>query len=80
METHQNKSDQALVRGMLTGFVVGGLVALWNMPRSGSETRRLIRERLDSLFSRVQGESVEESIEMGKAIAHQNQSERASSI
>lgn len=77
MKTQQNDRFVDLIRGVVTGFVVGGMVALWNAPQSGAETRRQIRARLDAFLHRMQGETVEDSIEMGKAIAHQKQTSAA---
>jgi gas vesicle protein len=76
---------------MMLGFVAGSLLALWMAPRSGAQTRDDIRrtgltlrvraeERVKTIMERVQGETLEESIEQGKAIAHQVKAERAEQI
>jgi gas vesicle protein len=72
----------------MVGFAVGSAVALWMAPRSGAQTRSELRrtgltlrwraeEGVKSVVERVQGETLEESIEQGKAIAHQRRAERA---
>ncbi len=65
------------VFGTLIGMVTGGIAALWMSPRSGEETRDQLRQRFRFVVDRVQGESVEDSIEMGKSIAHQKRAESA---
>jgi gas vesicle protein len=66
---------------MILGFVVGSITALWMAPRSGNEARQGIKNRAQSsvriISDRVQGESVEDSIELGKAIAHQKKADSA---
>ena len=84
METQQDNSEApTFVFGMILGFVVGSITALWMAPRSGNEARQGIRSRAQSsvriISDRVQGESIEDSIELGKAIAHQKKADNANS-
>lgn len=79
------------VFGMMFGFLIGGVIALWMSPRSGRETRTDIRrnvitlrlraeESVKQVVDKVQGETVEDSIEQGKAIAHQKKAELAERV
>ena len=70
-------SDQDMsgpfARGAILGFIVSGIVVLWNAPQSGKRTR----EQLARFFHFVQGQSVEEALDEGKMIAQQNRSDQA---
>ncbi|MBI5929289.1 MAG: YtxH domain-containing protein [Chloroflexi bacterium] len=79
------------VFGMMMGFLVGSILAVWMAPRSGKKTRDDIRHNVITLrlragnsvkqvVEKVQGESVEDSIEQGKAIAHQKKAELADRV
>jgi len=85
MGTQQDSSEApTFVFGMILGFVVGSVTALWMAPRSGDEARQSIKSRAQSsvriISERVQSETVEDSIELGKAIAHQKKADRTNSI
>lgn len=84
MATQPDNSDApTFVFGMILGFVVGSVAALWMAPRSGNEARQEIKTRAQSsvrvITDRVQGESIEDSIELGKTIAHQKKANSAKS-
>ncbi len=70
MGTQPDQSDApTFVLGMILGFVVGSVTALWMAPRSGDEARQEIKSRAQSsiriISDRVQRESIEESLETG---------------
>lgn len=84
MGTQKSDSETpTFVFGMILGFVAGSVAALWMAPRSGTESRQEIKNRAQSsvriISDRVQGESVEDSIELGKAIAHQKKADSTKS-
>ncbi len=54
-------------------FVVGAVLALWFAPRSGEETRHEIEHTADDMRRRVEGESLHDAIEAGKAEARRLQ-------
>lgn len=66
---------RSFIIGALIGGVIGALWALWNAPRSGSETRRALQravdERVERVKQQVAGERLEDSLAEGKAIARQ---------
>lgn len=79
------------VVGMMMGFLLGSILAVWMAPRSGKKTRDDIRHNVITLrlragnsvkqvVEKVQGETVEDSIEQGKAIAHQKKAELAERV
>lgn len=88
---NQPNDTPTFVVGMMMGFVVGSVLAVWMAPRSGRKTRDDIRHNVITLrlragnsvkqvVEKVQGESVEDSIEQGKAIAHQKKAELAEQV
>ncbi len=66
-------TGRSFLLGALIGGAIGALWALWNAPRSGSETRRSLQraldERLQSARRQIAGERLEESLAEGKAMA-----------
>ena len=70
MEPHQDGSEApTFVFGMILGFVAGSIAALWMAPRSGIATRHEIRQRVQIVLERVQGQDrVTASVEPGKAV------------
>ncbi|MFQ3536050.1 MAG: YtxH domain-containing protein [Aggregatilineales bacterium] len=68
-------TGRSFIFGALIGGMIGALLALWNAPRSGAETRRNLQRALDKRLKRVErhvtGERLEESLAEGKAIARQ---------
>ncbi len=81
-QTHRRDEDMSgpFMRGAILGGIVGVLVAIWYAPRSGRDLRRLLQGRRRELVGEVEqaaaqvrrqieGESVVESIEAGKAEA-----------
>jgi gas vesicle protein len=75
-ETNNRRGgDGAFFFGALIGSLIGTIVALWFAPRSGKELREEVEQSADELRRRIEGESVEESIQAGKAEARKlNQS------
>src|SRR5258708_29807357 len=70
--------------GAILGGVIGAVTAFWFAPQSGEETRHEIEERGNELREeieqvatdarrRVEGESIEESMQAGKAEARRYQ-------
>ncbi len=55
--------------GAILGTVIGAIAALWFAPRSGEETRQEIEQAAIDVRRRVEGESIHESIQAGKAEA-----------
>ena len=45
--------------GLLTGAVVGGVIALLYAPKTGTETRQLIRDKAGSVVNAVRGKTSE---------------------
>jgi gas vesicle protein len=74
---HDQNEVPTFVLGMILGFIAGSIAALWMAPRSGAAVREDLRQRVRIVLERVQGESVEETIELGKAIAHQKKADAA---
>ncbi len=69
-ETNNRRGgDGAFFLGALLGSLIGTIVALWFAPRSGKELREEVEQSADELRRRIEGESVEESIQAGKAEA-----------
>jgi gas vesicle protein len=67
--------------GVLAGMLVGGVLAVWYAPQSGQTTRdnlaRWFHNQTRMVAERVQGESVAQSLETGRAIAHSHRAEQA---
>lgn len=40
---------KGFIKGLLTGAILGGAVALLTAPRKGSETREMLKEKIDKL-------------------------------
>ena len=45
--------------GLLTGAVVGGVIALLYAPKTGTETRQLIKDKAGSVVNAVRGKTSE---------------------
>lgn len=86
MTKQQNDSlDPSTFRtGVFLGFTIGGLLTIWYAPQSGAETRARLRfwgrRGAQEVSERVQGESIEASLQTGKAIAHHNRAQAAEQI
>ncbi len=61
------------VIGTLLGTLLGALIALWFAPRSGEATRHEIENTAQEVRRRVEGESLQDAIEAGKAEARRLQ-------
>jgi hypothetical protein len=59
--------------GAILGSLIGAIAALWFAPRSGEETRQEIEQAALDVRRRVEGESIHESIQAGKAEARRYQ-------
>jgi gas vesicle protein len=74
----------SFIGGLILGFIVSAPVAAWLSPRSGEETRHEITQRgliirrrvgqtirrpLEQVQEQLRGDSVQEALEEGKAIA-----------
>mgnify|MGYP001401722587 CR=1 FL=1 len=57
---------QLLTTGILYGFIIGGITALFTLPKSGLALRREVRERFELAVPR---DPVADSIAEGKAAA-----------
>jgi gas vesicle protein len=84
----KQQEDQAeaglFLIGAIAGSVLGAAVAMWFAPQSGTETRHEIKERSTEFVDeiehaaadarrRIEGESVDEAMQMGKAEARRYQ-------
>ena len=45
--------------GLLTGAVIGGVIALLYAPKTGKETRQLIKDKATSVMDAVKGRTAE---------------------
>ena len=45
--------------GLLTGAVIGGVIALLYAPKTGTETRQLIKDKATSVVDAVRGKTTE---------------------
>ncbi len=83
---HRNDAGEAglFVVGALLGSLIGAVAGLWFAPRSGEETRREIQERGNELRDEIEqvttearrkleGESIDDAMEYGKAEARRFQ-------
>lgn len=74
--------------GVLGGLLSGSILALWYAPRSGKETRQQIKEAtivpvqeaVGSVVDRVKGETVEDALNEGRALAHRHRASEAKLI
>lgn len=73
----EKDQERSLRRGLMLGFMFGGLWGLWKAPRPGVETRSAMWQRIAKPLRKIQGEPIEEAIEQGKAIAHRKRAEHA---
>ena len=70
----QHRSDGEIgpfLFGVLLGSLIGAIAALWYSPKSGDEVRRELEQRGSTLRQQIEGESVDEAIQAGKAAARQ---------
>jgi gas vesicle protein len=72
------------LQGILCGFVLGGALGLYYAPQSGKETLDQMRNvllgvqgRAARVVERVQGETIEQSLEEGRAMAHRHRAQQA---
>jgi gas vesicle protein len=85
-ERHRNDGGDAgiFVVGALLGGLLGAIAAFWFAPQSGEETRREIQERgndlrdeiehvTDDARRKIEGDSIDEAMEYGKAEARRYQ-------
>lgn len=79
MSQQQNNSySTEFLMGALAGALIGGLAAVWYAPQSGKQTREEISSWVrKNIVEKIQGESVEQSIETGRTIAHTHRAEQA---
>ena len=45
--------------GLLTGAVIGGVIALLYAPKTGKETRQMIKDKASSVVEAVRGKTME---------------------
>jgi gas vesicle protein len=66
-------NEGTVFKGLLIGALVGSLIRLWNLPRSGTVTRALMSNTGQELSSKLDPASAaKDSIAQGKAIARRN--------
>jgi hypothetical protein len=74
VQARQDEGDAGIfLIGAILGTLIGAIAALWFAPRSGEETRQEIEQAALDVRRRVEGESVHESIQAGKAEARRFQ-------
>lgn len=70
--------NNEFLMGALAGALVGTAMAVWYAPQSGKQTRDDIANWVQTkIVAKIQGESVAESIETGRTIAHTHRAEQA---
>lgn len=79
-ETQNDLDAGALVWGVILGLIVGGVAALFGVPRSGTATRQQISETGQNLRDKVEtslkpADPVAESLAEGKAAARRRRAE-----
>ncbi|NDJ75708.1 MAG: YtxH domain-containing protein [Chloroflexi bacterium] len=87
----QKRESRSYNRGFVMGLLISAPLAVWFAPRSGEETRQsLLRpwtllqgqagrlQQQAGRLGKLRGESVEDAIAEGKAIAAQRQAEQSS--
>jgi hypothetical protein len=66
-------NEGSVFKGVLLGVLVGGLIRLWQLPRSGTITRAMMSSAGHDLRNRIDPASAaNDSIAQGKAIARKN--------
>jgi gas vesicle protein len=61
------------VIGAVLGTLIGAIAAIWFAPQSGEETRREIEHAAEDVIHRVEGESIEDSLQAGREEARRFQ-------
>ena len=70
---HDDDEIGPFFTGALIGAVIGVAAALWFAPQSGQETRQEIEQAAIDTRRRIEGESLEQAIQAGKAEARRYQ-------
>jgi gas vesicle protein len=66
-------NEGTVIKGLLIGALVGSLVRLWNLPRSGTITRALMSNAGQEIRGKLDPASAaKDSIAQGKAMARRN--------
>jgi hypothetical protein len=66
-------NESTVIKGALLGALVGGLIRLWRLPRSGTITRALMGNTgRDLRYKLDPASAANDSIAQGKAYARQN--------
>lgn len=58
-----------LIFGTILGGIAGVITAFWFAPRSGKETRQKVVSEAEEVRRRIEGDSISDSLEVGKAEA-----------
>lgn len=70
-----------LVIGLLAGGLAGSVAALWNAPCAGDELLQRVQgwfqRKADRVSNAIQGDSIDDALHEGRAIAHQHRAEHA---
>ncbi|MCC7446477.1 MAG: YtxH domain-containing protein [Anaerolineae bacterium] len=70
----QDNGEMGLfVIGAIAGTVIGAIVAIWFAPQSGEATRHDIEQAANEARQKIEGESVSDAIQAGKAEARRFQ-------
>ncbi|CAG1008088.1 MAG: YtxH domain-containing protein [Anaerolinea sp.] len=62
---------RAFINGALLGAIIGALIGFWRAPRSGRETRDQLLDQAETLRRKIEGDSVQDSLEAGKSAARE---------
>ena len=61
------------VIGAIAGTVIGAIVAIWFAPQSGEATRHDIEQAANEARQKIEGESISDAMQAGKAEARRFQ-------
>lgn len=79
MSSDGQQGTGSLIVGLLLGAIAGAVVGLWQARESGSDLRRGLLARGDTLRASVEeqlvGERIEDAVAEGRAVAQQRQIE-----
>jgi len=78
MSAHNQRwDDNMMVMGFLIGVLVGGIITLLRLPRTGKEMRQALFKQGAELRQQIEAtDTVEQSLREGKAAAQRQQSQK----
>lgn len=82
----QEAYPKTFAQGVILGLVLGGALALWYAPQSGKATLNQVRDwvgqlprRAEKAAERFQGDTIEQALQEGRALAHRHRAQQARS-